>query len=124
MKTAFAKYASDPGVAFLLVSLDTDPKRLQRFLDALSLTGGPAPLRDRAMDALSGIHGAREEPQGFEAWLAEELDRRRMERRGAALRSAVDKRLPALALQSLDGRPLPLESYRGKVLLLNFFSSW
>ncbi len=33
MKTAFAKYASDPGVAFLLVSLDTDPKRLQRFLD-------------------------------------------------------------------------------------------
>jgi hypothetical protein len=33
MKTAFAKYASDPGVAFLLVSLDSDPKRLQRFLD-------------------------------------------------------------------------------------------
>lgn len=33
MKTAFAKYASDPSVAFLLVSLDTDPKRLQRFLD-------------------------------------------------------------------------------------------
>ncbi len=33
MKTAFAKYESDPGVAFLLVSLDTDPKRLQRFLD-------------------------------------------------------------------------------------------
>lgn len=33
MKTAFAKYASDAGVAFLLVSLDSDPKRLQRFLD-------------------------------------------------------------------------------------------
>ncbi len=96
----------------------------EHFLNALSLTGGPAPLRDRAMDALSGIHGAREEPQGFEAWLAEELDRRRAGRRDAALRSALDKRLPALALQSLDGRPLPLDSYRGKVLLLNFFSSW
>ena len=33
MKTAFVEYAADPGVAFLLVSLDTDPKRLQRFLD-------------------------------------------------------------------------------------------
>ena len=92
--------------------------------DALSLTGGPAPLRDRAMDALSGVHGAREEPQGFEAWLAEELDRRRAARREAALRSAVDRRLPPLALQSLDGRAVQLEDFRGRVLLLNFFSSW
>jgi peroxiredoxin len=28
-----AQYQADPGVAFLLVSLDTDAKRLQRFLD-------------------------------------------------------------------------------------------
>jgi hypothetical protein len=33
MKTAFAQYASDPAVGFLLVSLDSDPKRLGRFLD-------------------------------------------------------------------------------------------
>lgn len=96
----------------------------EQFLNALSLAGGPAPLRAQATDALSGIHGAREEPQGFEAWLAEELDRRRAGRREAALRTAVDRRLPPLALQTLDGRAVDLRDYRGKVMLLNFFSSW
>jgi hypothetical protein len=96
----------------------------EHFLDALSLTGGPPPLRARAMEALAGVHAAREEPQGFEAWLHEELERRRAARREAALRSPVNRRLPPLALRTLDGRPVSLEDYRGKVLLLNFFSSW
>ena len=33
LKKVYEKYQSDPRVDFLLVSLDTDPKRLQRFLD-------------------------------------------------------------------------------------------
>jgi peroxiredoxin len=33
LKKAYAKYETDPGVAFLLVSLDDDPKRLQRYLN-------------------------------------------------------------------------------------------
>jgi peroxiredoxin len=33
LKKAYSEYQSDPSVSFLLVSLDTDPKRLQRFLD-------------------------------------------------------------------------------------------
>ena len=33
LKKVYEKYQGDPGVAFLLVSLDSDPKRLQRFLD-------------------------------------------------------------------------------------------
>lgn len=96
----------------------------EHFLDALTLTGGPAPLRDRAVEALSGVHVAREESQGFEAWLAEALDRRRAERRAAGLRSVVDRPLAPVPLQTHDGRALDLRDYRGKVLLLNFFSSW
>jgi hypothetical protein len=33
LKKVYEKYQSDPGVAFLLVSLDSDSKRLQRYLD-------------------------------------------------------------------------------------------
>ena len=33
LKKVYEQYQHDPAVAFLLVSLDTDPKRLQRFLD-------------------------------------------------------------------------------------------
>lgn len=94
------------------------------YLNALSLTGGPAPQRDRATQALADIHAAQERSGGFEAWLAEEIDRRRTERRSALLRSVVEKPLPALELTGLDGRPVDPDTFRGKVLLLNFFSSW
>ena len=35
LKTAYAKYQNDPNVAFLLVSIDEDAKRLQRYLDEM-----------------------------------------------------------------------------------------
>jgi tetratricopeptide (TPR) repeat protein len=96
----------------------------RRYLDALSLAGGPAPLRERAMQALADLHAAQERSEGFEAWLDEAITRRREERRTAVLRSLVDRRLPDLALTGLDGRPVDVSALRGKVLLLNFFSSW
>lgn len=96
----------------------------EHFLDALSLTGGAPPLRHRAMQAATDVHAAREEPAGFDAWLAEEIDRRRSARRAEALRSPVDRALPALTLTRLDGTALDGAALRGKVLLLNFFSSW
>ena len=34
LKTAYQKYQGNDEVEFLLVSLDSDPKRLQRFLDS------------------------------------------------------------------------------------------
>lgn len=32
LKRVYEQYQADPGVAFLLVSLDSDPKRLQQYL--------------------------------------------------------------------------------------------
>jgi hypothetical protein len=35
LKTAYAKYQNDPSVAFVLVSIDEDGKRLERYLDEM-----------------------------------------------------------------------------------------
>jgi hypothetical protein len=94
------------------------------YVNALSLAGGAAPLRTRATQALMDIRASLEDSAGFEAWLEETLTRRRQERRAQLLRSVVDRPLPALSLTGLDGRPVDLAASRGRVLLLNFFSSW
>ena len=94
------------------------------YLDALSLSGGPAPLRQRATEALAAIQAGTGHSVGFDAWLEAELTRRRDDRKVAALKSLVDRPLPALALTDVDGKPYDAPGLRGKVLLLNFFASW
>lgn len=94
------------------------------YLDALSLSGGPAPLRQRATEALAAIQAGTGNVTGFDAWLEAELTRRRDDRKAAALKSLVDRPLPALALTDVDGKPYDASGLRGKVLLLNFFASW
>ena len=93
------------------------------YLTALSLAGGPPPVRQRATQALSAIQSAAG-AGGFDAWLDTELTRRRDERRAEALKSLVDRPLPKLTLTTVDGRPYDTKSLQGKVLLLNFFASW
>ncbi len=103
------------------------PERAREcYLNALSLAGGPAPLRQRATQALTGIGipAAASSAGGFDSWLESELARRREARRLAALKSLIDRPLPKLALRSIDGRPYDAASLQGKVLLLNFFASW
>ena len=95
------------------------------YLNVLTLSGGfggaPQPARDRAKQALqAGYDGS--EP--FDAWLEKQLATKGEERKSAALKSLVDKKLPALKLTTLDGRPFDTKSLQGKVLLLNFFASW
>jgi tetratricopeptide (TPR) repeat protein len=113
---------------FHLAELAQSRKDIERardhYLNALSLAGGPSPLRERAMQALAHIHAALENPVGFEAWLDEALTARREERKASALRSLVDRPLPALMLTTLDGRAFDVKALRGRKLLLNFFSSW
>ncbi len=94
------------------------------YLDALSLSGGPAPLRQRATDALAALQAGTSTAIGFDAWLATELTRRRDDRKAAALKSLVDRPLPALALTDVDGKPYDASGLRGKVVLVNFFASW
>jgi tetratricopeptide (TPR) repeat protein len=95
------------------------------YLTALSLAGGPAPMRQHATQALAALQAGDPPPAGgFEAWLDAELSRRREERRASALTSLVDRPLPKLTLTTLDGRSYDTAGLRGKVLLLNFFASW
>ena len=94
------------------------------YLAALSLTGGPAPLRQQAKDALAALQTSGGNAAGFDTWLDVELTRRREERKAAALESLVDRPLPVLAFTDLSGKPYDASGLRGKVLLLNFFASW
>ena len=97
----------------------------EHYLNALSMAGGPAPVRQRATQALSALQAAGPNAAtGFDAWLDAELTRRRDERRSAALKSLVDRPLPALTLTTVDGKPFDTSSLQGKVVLLNFFASW
>lgn len=94
------------------------------YVNALSLTGGPGPLRTHATEALMNIRASLEDSAGFDAWLEETVKRRREERRAQALKSVLNRPLPPVALTSLDGKRIDPASFRGKTLLLNFFSSW
>ena len=92
----------------------------EHYLIALSLAGGPAPLRERATQTLTAL-----QPAGADAgWLDAELARRRDERRAAALKSMVDRPLPKLTLTTVDGKPFDASILKGKVVLLDFFASW
>jgi len=92
----------------------------EHYLNALSLAGGPAPMRQRVTELANGIPPAGAGP----GWLDAELSRRRDERRSAMLKSLVDKPLPKLPLTRVDGGKFDTASLQGKVLLLNFFASW
>jgi thiol-disulfide isomerase/thioredoxin len=93
------------------------------YLDALSLAGGPAPLRQKARETLATLQ-AGESGATFDKWLETELARRREDRKAAALKSLVDRPLPKLALTTVDGKPFDPSLLRGKVVLLDFFASW
>jgi hypothetical protein len=100
------------------------PRARDHYLNALALAGGPAPLRQRATQALAALQPGGANAAGFDTWLETELARRRDERKAAALKSLVDRPLPKLTLTTVDGRPYDTAALRGKVLLLNFFASW
>jgi thiol-disulfide isomerase/thioredoxin/Tfp pilus assembly protein PilF len=96
----------------------------ERYLTSLTLSG-PAALRESARTALAAVHTTLgNDPAEFDAYLKAELDRRTAERRERLTQSLLDKQLPPIAITDLSGRPVELAGLRGRVVLLNFFSSW
>src|SRR4029453_10839976 len=63
----------------------------EHYLNALSLAGGPAPLRQRATQGLHAMQIAPVGGGGFEPWLESQLARRREERKTAVLKSLIDR---------------------------------
>jgi hypothetical protein len=111
-------------LAELAKTQNASARAKDHYLNALSLAGGPPPLRQRATQALAALQPQQPADAPFDAWLETELTRRRDERRAAALKSLVDRPLPTLKLTTVDGRPINAAGLRGKVLLLNFFAAW
>lgn len=62
LKTAYAKYQNDPGVAFLLVSLDGDAKRLARYLTEMQF---PFPVARAERDHIQAAMGIDDVPATF-----------------------------------------------------------
>ena len=72
----------------------------------------PRALPDEATQALAALQSGSSNAAGFDAWLDTELARRRDERKAAALKSLVDRRLPKLTLTTVDGRPYDMAALR------------
>jgi tetratricopeptide (TPR) repeat protein len=117
-------FANEYHLGELARAQNVAPRARDHYLDALSLAGGPAALRQKAKEALAALQPGPGDAGGFDVWLEAELTRRRDERKASSLKSLVDKPLPALTLTTIDGKPYDTAGLRGKVLLLNFFASW
>jgi hypothetical protein len=62
LKTAFLKYQNDPSVVFLLVSIDEDEKRLQRYLSDAKF---PFPVAHAAAEQAGKLMGFDNVPSTF-----------------------------------------------------------
>jgi len=55
LKASYAKYENDPNVAFLLVSIDDDDKRLQRYLTEMKFPFPVARMNAEQAEKLMGF---------------------------------------------------------------------
>jgi hypothetical protein len=62
LKASYAKYQNDPRVAFLLVSIDEDSKRLQRYLNEMKF---PFPVARLSSDQAQRVMGIDNTPSTF-----------------------------------------------------------
>ncbi len=62
LKTVYAKFQNDPSVAFLLVSIDDDSQRLQRYLDEMKF---PFPVARASSAEMQRAMGFNDLPSTF-----------------------------------------------------------
>ncbi len=97
----------------------------EHYLNSLTLAQGPPPIKEAGKKALAEVYAKLgNDPAEFESYLKGELDRRGEARRTALLQTMVDQKVPDLRFTGVDGKTVEIAAMRGKVLLLNFFSSW
>jgi len=62
IKASYAKYQNDPSVQFVLVSIDEDSKRLQRYLDEMKF---PFPVVRTTVEEAEKVMGIDNTPSTF-----------------------------------------------------------
>ncbi len=94
------------------------------YLNVLTLAA-PPPVTEAAKKSLAEVYAKLDgAPAEFDAYVAKEIARRRDERRDSLVTNMEDQRAPALHLTNVSGPLVDVAALRGKVLLLNFFTSW
>ena len=96
----------------------------EHYLSELTLQG-PPPLAAAGKKALADVYQRLgNAPADFDTYLKDELDRRHEARKTALVQSMVDRKVPEMKLTDVSGNAVDVAALRGRVLLLNFFSSW
>ena len=108
----------------LYVAMKEPDKAREAYLEALTVAGAQPQIRQRIIRELPQVRGNAAPGKAFVTWVQDEENRRHDARRAAALKSLVNRPLPALKLTTVDGKPYDPKELQGKVVLLNFFASW
>jgi len=106
------------------VSQKQPDKAREFYLESLTVAGAQPQIRQRIIRELPQVRGNAAPGKPFVTWVTEEEQRRHDARRAAALKSLVNRPLPALKLTTVDGKPYDPKDLQGKVVVLNFFASW
>ncbi len=99
-------------------------KAREFYLESLTIAGAQPDVRRRIIRELPNVRGNAAPGKPFVTWVQGEEQNRLEARRAAALKSLVNRPLPALKLTTIDGKPYDRKELQGKVVVLNFFASW
>lgn len=97
----------------------------EHYINVLTLAAATPPQRDAATTALRDVQAkSGDNPMEFDKWLAATLESKKEERREAASKTMIGKKLPGVSFTDLTGKKVDLLAERGNVVLLNFFAAW
>jgi hypothetical protein len=95
------------------------------YINVLTLAAATPAQREAATTALRDVQAkSGDNPMEFDNWLAATLESKKEERREAASKTMVGRKLPGVSFTDLSGKKVDLLAERGNVVLLNFFAAW